>query len=386
MSAVLIGFICLAGYLLAYLTYGRFIAGRLFRLDPHRRTPADELRDGVDHVPSRPLVLFGHHFATIAGLGPLLGPAVAVIWGWLPALLWVFFGSIFFGAVHDLSALAVSLRHQGRSIGDVTRELVGARAQWVFLILIFFALSLAMGVFTLIIATLFGGLPQPGARVPPFAHPEAVIPSFSLVVIAIGIGLLVYRRRLSLSWATLGGLVLMMAMLVVGVRLPVTGVAHATWVVVLLLYALVASVLPVWLLLQPRDYLNSFQLYLGMGAMYIGLLVSRPEVVAPAVNRSAADPVEQITVDWRVRSNVWLRLVAASDGPFEANWGRRPSNPRSETRGTVVLRAPGRARRFHAALELHQGSPALRNVDGMSGDAVEIAFFDGSRKSYELPR
>ena len=145
MNAAVVALLAFVALLLAYCTYGRFIARRIYRLDPNRRTPAYELEDGVDYVPTRIPVLFGHHFASIAGLGPILGPAIAVIWGWLPAVLWVVIGCILIGAVHDMGALAVSLRFKGRTIGDVCGELIGPRARLLALLIIFFLLALAMG-------------------------------------------------------------------------------------------------------------------------------------------------------------------------------------------------------------------------------------------------
>ncbi|MBL6974969.1 MAG: carbon starvation protein A, partial [Deltaproteobacteria bacterium] len=185
----------LAAYLVAYHTYGRFISRRILGLDPGRRTPAIELQDGVDYVPANRFVLMGHHFASIAGLGPIIGPAIAVVWGWLPALLWVVFGSILMGAVHDLTTLTLSLRHQGRSVGDITRDVLGPRARLLFLLVVFFLLALAMGVFAQVVGKLFAGV-QPGA----------VIPAFGLMAVAMGAGLAMVRFRVGLLPVTLAGL------------------------------------------------------------------------------------------------------------------------------------------------------------------------------------
>ncbi len=372
-SAVFVSLVTIAGFLAAYLIYGRYLRTHILSLDPQRRTPAYELEDGVDYVPTNRWVLFGHHFASIAGLGPIVGPALAVIWGWLPAMLWVFFGTILIGAVHDFAALVVSLRHQGRSIGDLTDQIIGKRARLLFLVIIFFLLALAMGVFALIIAILFVQL-----------HPEAIIPVFSLMVIAMVIGTLVYRVKLGLGPVTVVGLVLMFVTIWVGIQHPVAiyrrhldpvtagkvervaadatlrgkvmvvdpgdsgfvvgallapldarrkvtqaiesqkkplafvrpspsrpgnmtryftakgdavavgavkqaaGKAISFWTYILLAYAFLASVLPVWLLLQPRDYLNSYKLYLGLLMMLGGMFLLRPQIVAPAYNAEVA--------------------------------------------------------------------------------------------------
>ena len=173
---------------IAYKTYGRWIVRRVLGLRKDRVTPAVAQEDGVDFVPTPKAILFGHHFASIAGLAPIVGPAIAVVWGWLPALLWVIFGSIFIGAVHDVSTLLVSIRHKAATIGDVTRVVIGPRAQVLFLVLIFFLLALAMGVFALLMSDLFTNL-----------SPEAVIPTFSLIGVAVVIGLLVYRLKWRLA-------------------------------------------------------------------------------------------------------------------------------------------------------------------------------------------
>lgn len=277
MNALTIALITLAGYIIAYRFYARFLSKRVLSLDPERTTPAHELRDGVDFVPTRPIILFGHHFASIAGLGPILGPAIAVIWGWLPAVLWILLGSIFIGGVHDLSALFVSLRNRGRSIGDVTRSLVGRRAHILFLVLIFFTLSLCMGTFVRVIAKLFSNT----------MHPESVIPVGALIVLAILVGFFVYRKGYNLAFLTVIALILMLLSIWLGLKNPVTGVSQNWWVYLLMIYAFIASVLPVWLLLQPRDYLNAYQLVIGMVLMYVGLFIFRPEISAPAVSTAA---------------------------------------------------------------------------------------------------
>jgi len=275
--------------LVAYRWYGTFLVKRVFGVDDASPTPAHTLRDDVDYVPAPAPVLFGHHFASIAGLGPLLGPAIAVVWGWLPALIWIVIGSIFIGAVHDAGCLVASIRNRARSIADVTADVMGHRARTLFLLFAIFALSLAMGVFVVNISTLFA----PGAGAAEGGHvPQAVLPSTMLIVIALVVGVLHYRVRLPLAPLTVGAVALSLLFIWIGVRLPVTGVAGISlnpqrWTYALMLYAFVASILPVWLLLQPRDYVNSFQLYLGMVLLFVGTVAGSPQMVAPAVNASA---------------------------------------------------------------------------------------------------
>lgn len=279
MNATYLILLILGLFFLAYKFYGGFISKKIFDLDDRHKTPAHKLRDNIDYVPARKSVLFSHHFVTIAGLGPILGPAIAVIWGWLPGLLWIVFGSIFVGAVHDLSALVISIRYDGRSIGDVAKDLIGSRARVLLLIIVFFALSLAMGVFALVISTLFSAK----------YYPQVVIPSGSLIFIAMAIGYMVHKKNVPIFKATLLGIFLMAITIIIGVNFPIVGVTRNVWIFILLVYAFFASCIPVWLLLQPRDYLNSFQLYLVMGLMYLGIFITQPKIVAPAINTTATD-------------------------------------------------------------------------------------------------
>jgi len=275
---------------LAYRWYGRWLATRVFTLDDSEPTPAHTLRDGRDFVPAPPLVVFGHHFASIAGLGPLLGPAIAVIWGWVPALLWIVLGCIFVGAVHDLGCMYSSVRNRARSIADLAYDVAGARARALFLLFGVFALALAMGVFVINIANLFA----PGAGGAEGGHvPEAVLPSVALVAIALVVGVLFYRYRVSLAKLTLPALLASLLCVWLGVQYPITRLfglelTAPLWTYLLLGYALAATLLPVWVLLQPRDYLNSFQLFLGMGLLLTGAVVGGFTLSAPAFNPAPA--------------------------------------------------------------------------------------------------
>ena len=277
-SPIAVTLLALAAYWLAYRFYARHLAQRLFGLDDARATPAHTLRDDTDYVPANRYVLFGHQFASITGLSPMLGPAIAVIWGWLPALLWVVLGSIFVGAVQDFGALAVSIRARGMSIGKVTESLIGPRAKTLFHILIFFLIALAMGVFVHIVATLFS----------PDFYPQSVLPTAALMLIALGMGFAIHRRGWSLRVLTAAALGALLLLVWAGIRYPIVGPSLAQWKWLLLAYAFAASVLPVWLLLQPRDYTNSLLLYLGVAAMYAGFFLTNPSFVAPAFDPSPA--------------------------------------------------------------------------------------------------
>lgn len=272
-----------AAYFLAYRVYSRFLAARLFQLDDARPTPAHTQADGVDYVPARPAVLFGHHFASITGLAPMLGPAVAVIWGWVPAMIWVVCGAIFIGCVHDFSALVLSVRARGQSVGQVTEGVIGPRARTLFHFIIFFGISLAMGVFVFVIARLFSLELAPGHP----GYPQAVLPSALLMVVAMISGWLMYRRGVPLAPVAAVGFLIELGGIALGMRYPTMGLdpmawpGPGPWTLILLAYAFAASVLPVWALLQARDFLNSLLLYLGVGLAYLGLFVGRPEFAAP---------------------------------------------------------------------------------------------------------
>ena len=284
---------CLVLYAFGFFVYARFLSDRIFRLDPTRETPAHKFRDGVDYVPTNRFVLFGHHFASITGLAPMLGPAVAVIWGWVPAMLWVVFGAVFIGCVHDFGALVVSMRARGESIGKVADGVIGPRAKFLFLALIFFGIALAMGVFVFVISTLF----QVGKDFDPqnlaaatTSFPSSVLPSAALIAMAMIMGFLLYKKNFPLAPTSAVGFVLILLFVWLGTLYPTIGVApenwptQTQWTWILLGYAGLAAVLPVWSLLQARDFLNSLLLYLGLGATYVGFFILQPHFAAPAVN------------------------------------------------------------------------------------------------------
>ncbi len=283
MTPDIMAILVLSFYAVFYHFYARkVLARRVFALDENAVTPAHSMRDDVDYVPANKYLLFGHHFASIAGLAPMLGPAIAVIWGWVPALLWVVLGTLLVGAVHDFSALVLSVRYQARSIGTIAKDVISPRTRLLFLLVIFFLVSLAMGVFVLVISGLFSA--PDAANIPPTAHPEAVFPTYALMLIAMVIGFLIYRRNMPV-WPLISlGFVLMLLTTWMGLDMPVTGISPNAWTWTLLVYAFAASVLPVWLLLQPRDFLNSLLLYLALFSMLAGFFLLSPDWVAPAFN------------------------------------------------------------------------------------------------------
>lgn len=255
----------------------RFYACRLekiWEIQPARQTPAFTKFDGLDYVPAKHwTILFGHHFASIAGAGPILGPVIAALFfGWLPALIWIIAGCIFIGGVHDFSALMVSLRHEGASIAEVASRVLNFKTKLFFAAFIFLSLILVMAVFAVVTArTLIN-------------NPELVIPTFGLILAALLVSLMIYRLRLNQLIATLLGIVILVGLFVLGSFIPVSLEASplTLWLIILFAYAFFASVLPVNVLLQPRDYLSTFILFFGMFFGYLGLIISRPQMQAPA--------------------------------------------------------------------------------------------------------
>ena len=273
MAPILATLGCFVLYLAGYHLYAKHLAVRIFQLNPEIATPAHQLQDGVDYVPTNKYILFGHHYASIAGLSPMLGPAIAVIWGWVPAMLWVVLGTLFIGAVHDFGALVISMRARGMSVGKVAESIIGRRAKTLFHIIIFFLIALAMGVFVHVCATLLSTA----------YNPEAIYPSTTLMILALGVGWLVYKKNVSIWRVTWVIFIITLVSIWIGIRLPTIDLSLGRWSVLLLIYSFIASVLPVWLLLQPRDYINSLLLYLGLVSIFLGFFVLRPEFAAPAI-------------------------------------------------------------------------------------------------------
>jgi carbon starvation protein len=268
MDTLVVAALSFVGFIVAYHTYGRWLARKIFTLDENEPVPAEELRDDIDFVPTDRSVVFGHHFTSIAGTGPIVGPAIAVFWGWLPALLWVVFGSIFVGAVHDFGALVVSLRNRGQTVGEIAGRLINPRARVLFLLVLFFALTIVLAIFGLVIAVIFK------------AYPGSVIPVWISMPMAVTIGYLVHKGGKNLLIPSLLALATVYASIWMGayywpVVLPESwGNPIILWTAALMGYCYVASVLPVWMLLQPRDYINSHQLMLALGLLAIGLVVA----------------------------------------------------------------------------------------------------------------
>ncbi len=293
MDVLLLMVICGGGYLIAYHTYGRFLAKKIFKLDKNALVPSVEFEDGIDYVPCRKGIIFGHHFSSIAGTGPIVGPAIGIIWGWLPAVLWVFLGSIFMGAVHDFGALVVSMRNEGKSISETAAKYINIRVRFIFFVVVFLSLLIVIAIFGVVIAAVFT------------RFPSAVVPVWLQIPIAMALGFAVYKKGagvvVSTSVAVVGmylcigagayvenqwpGLLAMPT----GWAIPSTGL----WVIILLVYTWFASTLPVTTLLQPRDYINAWQLFIAMALLAGGTVVAslggKLTMAAPVINTSVPE-------------------------------------------------------------------------------------------------
>jgi carbon starvation protein len=293
MATLFIAILSGLGFIVAYHTYGRWIGHKIFALSAQAVCPSEELNDGIDYVPTPKTVVFGHHFTSIAGTGPIVGPAIAIMWGWLPALLWVVFGSIFIGAVHDLGALVVSLRNRGQTVGDIAGKVLNKRVRLLFLLILILALTIVLAIFGLVIASVFRQFPQ------------AIFPCVIQIPVAIAIGVWLHRKGVNLFFPSVVALGLMYLAVLYGnvgflgqLNTAMAQWSSFTWVLLLLFYSYIASVLPVWTLLQPRDYINSLQLISALALILCGLAVAafaggaaladgtRPELAlaAPMVN------------------------------------------------------------------------------------------------------
>ena len=287
MHSVFIVLLGIAGMCLGWFVYSRFIARRIFRLDPDFVTPAHEFNDGVDFVPTNRYVLWGHHFTSVAGAAPIVGPAIAVYWGWAPAVLWVVLGTVFFAGVHDFGALWASNRHKAKSIGALSESVVGARTRKLYMLVVFLLLLMVNSVFGVIIARAFVNTPS------------AVFPAWAAILVALFIGQLLHRR-FNLVALCLGGVAALYLSVYVGDQMPLQlpalfGLApQANWILILFLYAAVASMLPVWVLLQPRDFINGVQLFLGLALLYGAVFLVMPDISAPAFNDRVSESAPSI--------------------------------------------------------------------------------------------
>lgn len=270
-----------------YRIYGRYLSKLIFKIDPKATVPSKEFEDGVDYVPTRKEVIFGHHFTSIAGTGPIVGPAIAIIWGWVPALIWVFVGSAIMGGIHDFGSLVISLRNQGKSISEYTSKYINPRTRLMFFIIVFLELWVVIAIFGMVIAIIFK------------IYPGSIIPVWSQIIIAVVLGYLIKKDGKNITLYTIIAVVLMYITVWIGSYYPfempkLFGIpATGSWTIILLIYAFIASVLPVTTLLQPRDYINAYQLVVAMillvGGVIVAAFTSNLELVAPAYQAQPAE-------------------------------------------------------------------------------------------------
>ena len=285
MDAMLMMLAAFVGYILMYRLYGRYIGKKIFALSGANKVPSVEMEDGVDYVPTKKEIIFGHHFTSIAGTGPIVGPAIAIIWGWVPAMIWIFVGSIMMGAVHDFGALILSMRNQGKSVSEITSKYINPRTKLFFFVVVFLDLLIITAIFGLVIAVIFN------------MFPASVLPVWLEVPIAMVLGYIIYKRGGNAMTWSIVALIAMYVTVVIGVYAPIqmptiggmppTG----TWTILLLIYAFIASTLPVTTLLQPRDFINSHQLIVALALMIVGVFAatfsgSQLHIIAPAVQAS----------------------------------------------------------------------------------------------------
>ncbi len=276
-------FLAISGLILfwiGYRYYASYLAEKVFSINQFSGSvPAKKFEDGIDYVPTPKYILLGHHFTSVAGAAPIIGPCIAAYWGWLPAFLWIVFGAIFFGAVHDFGALVISVKEKGKTIADITGSIINRRVKIIFLIFVMMLSWLVMAVFSMAIAGLFVNMPT------------AVLPINIEIFIAVIVGVLIYKKKYNALHLSIIGLVILYIFVYIGTFTPISldwyGIDKSSqltiWIFLLFMYSAIASLLPVWVLLQPRDYLNSHQLIVGLILIYSGIFIAQPEIEAPMI-------------------------------------------------------------------------------------------------------
>ena len=285
MSSLFLVIIGFSTFFIGYKIYSRYLSINLFEInDQSVNLPSKDLQDGLDYYPTKKHILFGHHFTSIAGAAPIIGPCVAAYWGWLPALVWILFGTIFMGAVHDFGSLVTSVKEKGRSIADIASFTISKRARMMFLIFVLFLVWLVLAVFAMAIADLFVSVPT------------SVIPINIQIIIALAMGVLLNKKNMNGLVLSIISVIFLYFFIWVGSNNPISLSSSLStvelkniWIILLFLYSAIASLLPVWVLLQPRDYINSHQLFIGLALLFLGIFVAQPEVTAPAI-RSFSEP------------------------------------------------------------------------------------------------
>ena len=278
MNSLLLLIICVAILVVGYIFYGGWLCKQWGVGESNKPTPAHEMEDGVDYVPAKAPVLMGHHFSSIAGAGPITGPIGAAMFGWVPVVLWILVGGIFFGGVHDFGALFASIRHKGQSIGEIISTNMSKRAKLLFTIFAYLTLILVVAAFASIVATTFGATVDEASGAIDVAasatNASVAMVSLLFILIAIVFGFMVYRRNASMAVSTIVGVIAIAACMAIGMNFHPIYLTTNTWMIVVGIYIAIASVTPVWILLQPRDYLSSFLLYAMLAVALVGVIIS----------------------------------------------------------------------------------------------------------------
>ena len=272
MSAIVLILLAIAIFVGAYLTYGKYLA-KTWGIDPSKTTPAHSMEDGVDYVAAKAPVLMGHHFSSIAGAGPINGPIQAAFFGWVPCFLWIVIGGIFFGAVQDFGSIFVSIRHEGKSLGEVIEDTMGRKCRVLFTVFAWLVLLLVVAAFADIVANSFTGSEANGS---------VATSSLLFIPLAIAFGFFVYRKNVPMAIASVIGVIGLALSVALGIMFPIVGIPKMGWLAIVFVYIIIASVAPVWILLQPRDYLSSFLLYFMMIAAVVGIIGANPSIQTPA--------------------------------------------------------------------------------------------------------
>ena len=279
MNALIILLVAIVVLVCGYVFYGGWLA-KQWGIDPNRPTPAHEFEDGKDYVPAAPYVVLGHHFSSIAGAGPINGPIQAAIFGWVPVLLWVLLGGIFFGAMHDFGALFASIRHKGQTLATVIAQNIDDTAKKLFCIFAYLTLILVVAAFASIVASTFAVVPVPlddaakaaSTESANMANMRTAMISVLFIVVAVIYGVVTRGRKLPTAVNILSAIAIIVVVVALGYNLPVIALDNTTWMILVGLYILVASVAPVWILLQPRDYLSSYLLYGMIALALVGII------------------------------------------------------------------------------------------------------------------
>ena len=281
MNGLVLLLIGIAVLLCGYIFYGRYLCKKWGVGETNEPTPAHTMEDGIDYVPAKAPVLMGHHFSSIAGAGPITGPISAAMFGWLPCMLWILVGGIFFGGVHDFGALFASVRHKGKSIGEIISVNMSLRAKRLFIIFSYLTLILVVAAFASIVAGTFAAKYVDGqVDLAASATPASVaMVSLLFIVIAIAFGFMVYRRNAPMGVSTIAGVIAICLCMVIGMNWHPIYLSNTAWMWIVGLYIAIASVTPVWILLQPRDYLSSFLLYAMLAIAAIGVVIAHPNMV-----------------------------------------------------------------------------------------------------------